>query len=498
MATQEQLDRYDSKYKDWKFEDIEKSILTMSDQDLDKKPFYETFIDTLIMNKMNGTLRYKSPSDLEPLRVSLERFVRVYKGEWVVEAILAFMDSNHQKCINSLSKALTPIDNNLDPFNEMEFGNYVLKIFKNAYPGFYLAIRKMCDSFPTEDIVKLLCERIDLFYASEDPDQMAEALYPLLQKYPDSLIGNLLLGYTHYIAKRWGSAIACFEKIEGENMNILFWDDDLHFFKGWSYGKLKEHKNAIREYTRTLELFPQAPDALNNMGYEYYLLRQYSKAEKIFKQCLDENRDIKYAANNYVRVLLSTGRYAEAKKFISEGKYKIVPELIKRANEAKGIIPHKQDELFLEDQEETGSENNSKKIKQEAHVQFSSEKILEDELFKRIDSGIPVFGKQLKIYRRHGAFGRQYIIPAGRLDLLAEDDEGNLYIIELKKDSGYDDPYEQTAMYLDWFEKNHKRNERKIFGIICLNNPKKELIEKVRHDTRIRLFNYSISYDEIF
>lgn len=80
---------------------------------------------------------------------------------------------------------LTPIDNNLDPFNEIEFGNYVLKIFKNAYPGFYLAIRKMYDSFPTEDIVKLLCERIDLFYASEDPDQMAEALYPLLQKYPD-------------------------------------------------------------------------------------------------------------------------------------------------------------------------------------------------------------------------------------------------------------------------------------------------------------------------
>ena len=103
----------------------------------------------------------------------------------------------------------------------------------------------------------------------------------------------------------------------------------------------------------------------------------------------------------------------------------------------------------------------------------------------------------MKIYRRHGEFGRQYIIPIGRLDLLAEDDTGNLYIIELKKDSGYDDPYEQTAAYLDWFEKNHKEKGKEIFGIICLNNPKNDLIEKVRQDSRMRLFNYTISYDEI-
>lgn len=60
-------------------------------------------------------------------------------------------------------------------------------------------------------------------------------------------------------------------------------------------------------------------------------------------------------------------------------------------------------------------------------------------------------GTRKKIYRRHGEYGRQYIIPIGRLDLLAEDEKGDLYIIELKKDSGYDDPYDKTAAYLDWF-----------------------------------------------
>ena len=51
----------------------------------------------------------------------------------------------------------------------------------------------------------------------------------------------------------------------------------------------------------------------------------------------------------------------------------------------------------------------------------------------KIESGFPVFGKKLKIYMRKGEYGRQYIIPIGRLDLLCEDNEGELYIIELKR-----------------------------------------------------------------
>ena len=108
--------------------------------------------------------------------------------------------------------------------------------------------------------------------------------------------------------------------------------------------------------------------------------------------------------------------------------------------------------------------------------QFSNEKLLEDELTVRIESGMPVFGMNLKVYKRKGEYGRQYIIPVGRLDLLCEDTAGNLYVVELKKDSGYDDAYEQTAQYLEWFEKSEKFKGKKVYGIICLNNPTKELI----------------------
>lgn len=90
------------------------------------------------------------------------------------------------------------------------------------------------------------------------------------------------------------------------------------------------------------------------------------------------------------------------------------------------------------------------------------------------------------------------MIPIGRLDLLAEDQDGNLYVIELKKDSGYDDVYKQITAYVDWFQENKGKKNRKVYGIICLNNPTKKLVEQVKADDRIKLFEYQISYKEVF
>lgn len=131
------------------------------------------------------------------------------------------------------------------------------------------------------------------------------------------------------------------------------------------------------------------------------------------------------------------------------------------------------------------------------HLQFSKEKLLEEELTARIESGMQVFGKHLKVYKRKGEYGRQYNIPVGRLDLLCEDANGNLYVVELKKDSGYDDVYEQITQYLAWFEQSEKFKGKKVYGIICLNHPAQELLSKVHADKRIRIFEYQISYTEL-
>lgn len=120
-----------------------------------------------------------------------------------------------------------------------------------------------------------------------------------------------------------------------------------------------------------------------------------------------------------------------------------------------------------------------------------------DELVQRMEIGIPVFGMPLRIYQKRGVYGRQFVLRNGRLDILGIDTAGDLYVIELKKDSGYDDAYAQTREYIDWIEEDVAVKGQRVFGIICLNDPTKDLIEKVKADDQMRLFEYSISYSEI-
>ncbi len=166
----------------------------------------------------------------------------------------------------------------------------------------------------------------------------------------------------------------------------------------------------------------------------------------------------------------------------------------------EGEINHQQhpNERQLESKTNHHQPLNERQLEATAkHRQFSKEKLLEEELTARIESGMQVFGKHLKVYKRKGEYGRQYNIPVGRLDLLCEDANGNLYVVELKKDSGYDDVYEQITQYLAWFEQSEKFKGKKVYGIICLNHPAQELLSKVHADKRIRIFEYQISYTEL-
>ena len=112
------------------------------------------------------------------------------------------------------------------------------------------------------------------------------------------------------------------------------------------------------------------------MGYEYYLLKQYSKAIEIFKRCLDEGRDIKYAANNYVRALLAAGRNAEAKAFVAEGKYKVTPEMRRRVAAAGKDKELSSVEPALDEDAVDGSYNTEDRPARNNADQFSSEKLL--------------------------------------------------------------------------------------------------------------------------
>lgn len=85
----------------------------------------------------------------------------------------------------------------------------------------------------------------------------------------------------------------------------------------------------------------------------------------------------------------------------------------------------------------------------------------------------------------------------GRLDILAVDNDNNYYVIELKKDTGYGDVYEQTLRYMDWIENNMAKKPSKVYGIICLSSPDQELVEKVKKHPMLCLYEYGIEYRRV-
>lgn len=456
------------------------------------------FCDELVFALTEGYVRYDNSSltadDGSLLKLVYKNIEKLDKDCYFFWAFYYYLkkqykkckDNIHKMCIDQLKQGVLTEDSVLDFF---------LVPFKNAPNEIWDFITSEVKSVKSEVGIPEFCDLIALYYRSNDNNAVVDALLSFIQKYPDYKSPNELLGYTYYNMSMWNNAIACFERVEQE---YYFFMSDIYWMLAWSSGKIKNYADEEKYYRLSYEFAPEMQFTLNNLGYSLYKQKKYLEAKDIFEQCLDAKKDLPYAANNYVRVLISLGRNADAKKFVNSGEFKVTKAI---RNRVKKLDNHnarlkKFNTTVEPDVDDTDS---TEKITIDIGVkrqQFSNEKLLEDELTARIENDMPVFGMNLKVYKRKGEYGRQYIIPVGRLDLLCEDTAGNLYIVELKKDSGYDDAYAQTTQYLNWFENSTKFKDRKVYGIICLNNPTEELISKVHNDNRMRLFEYQISYME--
>lgn len=302
-----------------------------------------------------------------------------------------------------------------------------------------------------------------------------------------------MLGYTYYNMQMWNNALSYLEQYEDvKDPTGIFYLDNLYFWMAWCYGKKRNYLLEESYYRKTLEVFPDAENALNNLGYCLFKQKKYHEAEEVFQNCLAQKRDIRYAANNLVRTYLALGQADKAKAFVQESGYKVSKQLVDKIGRPQATKKQAVDT----DTQDRASDTTTINIGVKKH-QFTSEKLLEDELVQRMEQGIPVFGLPLKVYQKRGVYGRQFILRTGRLDILATDSDDNIYVIELKKDSGYDDAYAQTKTYIEWVEADIAKSGQHVYGLICLNAPTAELKRKVKKDPQMRLFEYSISYTEL-
>ena len=419
------------------------------------------------------------------------------------KAILALFENRDEDCLRYVTESFEQsfdkitVQNPQKPITEEIIATWYLQFFYNSIPGFWNKVIELVPQYAHNSGVLELVKMINEFYACQNNEEAISILTEYVRKIPSSIIAKELLGCAYYNNKMWNNAIAYFEAVENESLHSPAWL--VKFYLAYAYGKIKNYRKEEQYYRESVEIADDVPIVLNNLGYCLYKKKNFLEAKQLFEKCLALEPNHPNAQNNYPMVLLALGRNKDAKSFIKKATK--VSSSIKRkveaADDTNARLSKKNNVIdFIDVQDEhEGIQNRTSLICAKTH-QFSSEKLLEDELTSRIESGTEVFGMNLKMYKRKGAYGRQFIIPVGRLDLLCEDDKGDLYVIELKKDSGYSDAYEQTAMYLDWFEKNKFAEGKKIYGIICLNSPTEDLLEKVHKDKRMRLFEYHVSYTE--
>lgn len=409
-------------------------------------------------------------------------------GNPYFQAVACFFKGQYEKSLR-LVRTVMKSNAEEEPYNLQELAYCYIVPFKNAFPGFWQMVVLQLKQSGAEQLVIEHAELVRDYYFAATEEEKCLLLTDFLQNHSDSVIAHELLGMTYGRMKRWKNQIACLETIEEQP--CLFTKACINFQIGWAYGKEKDWEQEEAYYRNCLELEWDYPFANNNLAYSFYQQKRYAEAKELLEFCLEKELDLSCAANNYVRVLLAMGNGTAARSFIKSGAYPVSKSLVKRAETAKNrqsIV------LSAESAEQTKTGLQKKPL--EKAEQFSSEWILEEELTARIEAGFPVFGKQLHLYRRKGEYGRQYIIPIGRLDLFCEDADGNLYVIELKKDGGYGDAYAQLAAYLDWFQKSKRFSKHSVSGILCVNHPSPQLLQKVHTDARMRLYEYQISYTE--
>ncbi|MGI6688407.1 MAG: endonuclease NucS domain-containing protein [Christensenellales bacterium] len=466
---------------------------------------YHHFANELLLSFSGGKFRLLPLKEYRSIEefLSLEILLRdpSWENKDIFVAFYELINDNKQGVQDRLTRYLTMIsEENGELFNCDSFVGTFLTPFKNAYRGFWNWLGGKLDELKlAEEGISELCFSIELFYYSENSDEIIESLLPFLRSYPKLNVVKELLGYTYYEQKMWKNAIAYYEMVyhDDKSAGIEFYDW-IAFKLAWSYSSEKNHDQAARYYEEVLKIFPKAPYAKNNLGLSFLELKKYEKALEIFDECISENIDTPYCYNNKVRTLLASGRETEALAFAkaNQQRGKVGKSILQRAENA---VKRKSQNLHIDETEINQSvPEREKTVADVKKYRFSSERILEDELVQRLNNHGQVFGLDLHIYDKPGDFyGRQYPIHKGRIDLLTVDKKGDFHIIELKKDDGYGDVYQQMRTYMKWVKKHKAQKDQNVYGIICLNNPKKDLIRQVQREPDIRLFEYSIAYREV-
>lgn len=104
---------------------------------------------------------------------------------------------------------------------------------------------------------------------------------------------------------------------------------------------------------------------------------------------------------------------------------------------------------------------------------------------------------QIRVGRAPFGKGMRFVSRDGNFCVRAEDENGDLYVIETKKRPKYQDMYQQ--IYADLRRESDllkaQGSENKVIVIVCSNEPSTLVKQAARENPDIRIFRFFLEYD---
>ncbi|MGA9070737.1 MAG: endonuclease NucS domain-containing protein [Terracidiphilus sp.] len=142
---------------------------------------------------------------------------------------------------------------------------------------------------------------------------------------------------------------------------------------------------------------------------------------------------------------------------------------------------------------EDESEDEGSSMDAEEVLEFSLEKHLQQFIAGNLPS-LLIAGKCLRLYRDSAnQVGVEYPTATGPVDILAVDDVGNFYVLELKLSHGPDKAMGQLTRYMGWV-RQHLANGREVYGVIVAKNMSERLRYAALAVPGVTLLEYEVRF----
>jgi len=168
-----------------------------------------------------------------------------------------------------------------------------------------------------------------------------------------------------------------------------------------------------------------------------------------------------------------------------------VEALVNKYESIQGFLNYLAEGKWVSEDSNVPEETQKKIIQERQSRQVGYTQILEANLENILVEQVGELESGLKLIKR-----QLDTKEVGRLDLLCEDSNGDLVVVELKRNIAGPSIMDQITRYMGWIKKNQAKENQKVRGIIVVASPDADLEYRVAAVDNIKVKLFQIGFSD--